>query len=270
MKELFKTYRQLWLPLLLLASFAGFGQDIPPKPSKETSYYEIGTTLLPEEQQREIEQKLINYADSTSTQIVVVVVPTTGGEDTWKYAFDIADTWKIGQEGKDNGILLLVAVEDRRVAIQTGKGVEHLLTDAISKRIIENEITPNFKAGDYYAGIDKGTNAIFKVMKGEYKEERDFSKGDGEGIFGGIIFFIIVVIFIIIAIIRRGGGGGRGGRRGFDGGDIADILILSSLGRGFGGGSGGGFGGGFGGGGGGFSGGFGGGGFGGGGASGGW
>ena len=270
MKELFKTYRQLWLPLLLLASFVGFGQDIPPKPSKETSYYEIGTTLLPEEQQREIEQKLINYADSTSTQIVVVVVPTTGGEDINVYKTNLAHSWGIGQEDKDNGVLLLIALEDRKMAIASGYGVEHLLTDAMSKRIIENEIKPYFKEGDYYTGINRGADAIFKVLTGEYKEERDFSKGDGEGIFGGIIFFIIVVVFIIISIIRRGGGGGRGGRRGFDGGDIADILILSSLGRGFGGGSGGGFGGGFGGGGGGFSGGFGGGGFGGGGASGGW
>lgn len=257
------------LLLFLLLSVTGFAQGkIPPKPSLETSYYEIGTTLLNEDQKKTIEQKLINYADSTSTQIVVVVVPTTDGEEPWKYAFDIADTWGIGQKGKDNGIVLLIAKDDRKIAIQTGRGVEHLMTDAMSKLIIDNDITPAFKQGDYYTGIDNGTTAIIKVMNGEYKEERkNLRKGDDGG-GGGIFIFIIIFIIIIIILSRRGGGRGGNNRGGF-GSDIADILILSSLGRG--GGSGSGFGG-FGGssGGGGFGGGFGGGGFGGGGASGGW
>ena len=258
--------------LIILLAFwtaSGFGQ-IPPKPSLETSYYEIGTQLLSSDQQREIEQKLIRYADTTSTQIVVVVVKNTGGDDIDRYKVDLAHAWGIGQKGKDNGIILLVSLEDRKVAIGTGYGTEHLVTDALSKLIIENDILPEFKKGDYYAGIDKGTTAIMQAMKGEYKEDRPNAGRNGKnGIGGGVILFFIIVFIVIIAVLsRKGGGGNGGGGSRFGGPDLADIIILSSLGRGFGGGGGGSSGGGFGGGG--FGGGFGGGGFGGGGASGGW
>lgn len=271
MKNLSIKSSYLLLTFFLFFCCLGFAQSgkIPPKPSLETSYYEIGTTLLDESQKQVIEQKLIKYADSTSTQIVVVVVPTTDGEEPWKYAFDIADAWKIGQAGKDNGILLLIAKDDRKIAIQSGRGVEHLLTDAMSKLIIDNDITPEFKKGDFFAGIDNGTTAIIKVMNGEYKEERtNLRKGKKDG-GGGIFIFIIIFVIIIVILSKRGGGRGGNNSGGF-GSTLTDILILSSLGRsgdgsGFGGsGGGGGFGGG------GFGGGFGGGGFGGGGASGGW
>ena len=263
MKQLFKNI--LFFSLLLLSSLAvGQTVEIPERPSFETSYYEFKTQLLSPAEKKAIEQKLINYADTTSTQIAVVVVSTTGGEAPWKYAFDIADKWKVGQKGKDNGVLLMIAKGDKKIAIQTGMGTQHLLTDAMSKRIIENEITPEFKRGNYYAGIDKGTTAIMQVLKGEYKGEPKREKGVG----GGLVFFFIFLFIVIISILSRrgGGGGGRGNRSG--GSTLADIIILSSLGRGGGFGGGSGFGGSSGGGG--FGGGFGGGGFNGGGASGGW
>lgn len=262
------SMKNIYMLLLLLITLAGFSQDvkIPEKPALQTSYYEIGTTLLDATQKQAIEQKLINYADSTSTQVVVVVVPTTQGEQPWKFAFDIADKWGIGQKGKDNGILLLVAKDDRQIFIAAGDGVQHLLTDAMAKLIIENDIKPSFKEGDYYSGIDNGTTAIIDVMKGEYKEERtNLRKDNDDGGVGGIIFFIIIFVIIIIILAKGGGRGGRGGGGGF--GDLATMVLLSSLGRS--GGSSGGFGGGSSGGGG-FGGGFGGGGFSGGGAGGSW
>jgi uncharacterized protein len=255
---------------LLLTVVSGFSQKIPPKPSLQTSYYEIGTQLLNETQKREIEQKLIKYADSTSTQIVVVVVPNTGGNDIDSYKVDLAHSWGIGQKGKDNGVLLLIAKDDRKVAIGTGYGTEHRLTDALSNRIIDEQIIPAFKTGNYYQGIDDGTTGIIKALNGEYKEERKNLRrsGDKDGDFSFLPF--IVLIIIIILIIVRGRGGGRGNRGNRGGGlDLADILILSSLGRSSSSGGFGGFGGG-GSSGGGFGGGFGGGGFGGGGASGSW
>ncbi|OIQ21115.1 MAG: hypothetical protein BM557_05015 [Flavobacterium sp. MedPE-SWcel] len=262
-----KNIQRYLLFSLLLICFSALGQkvDIPKKPndiSKQTGYYDFKTNLLSKSESERIERKLINYADTTSTQIVVVVVPTTGGQDVSKFAFDIADSWGIGQEKEDNGILLLVAVEDRKMSIQTGYGTEHLMTDYKSKLIIDNDITPEFKTGNYYAGIDKGTTAIMEVMSGEYRGERKRDRGSS---FVAIMFFVLIII-LITSLFSKRGGGGRGGRGG--GSTLADILILSSLGSsgGFGGGnsSSGGFGGG------GFGGGFGGGGFGGGGASGGW
>ena len=160
---------------------------------------------------------------------------------------------------------MLLAKDDRRIAINTGYGVEGTLTDIMSKRIIESIIIPEFKKDDYYQGLNLGTDAIFQVLTGEFTEDRTFGNGSR---FPKKVFFLILVFIIVMIILSRksrNNRGGKGGRR--RGPDFWDIIILSNMGRssgssgGFGSGS---FGGG------GFSGGFGGGGFGGGGASGGW
>jgi uncharacterized protein len=263
-------YLKLSLFLFFLSGSTVFAQfTIPEKPKLQTSVYDY-YGLLSNSDKNALEQKLIRYSDSTSTQIVVAIIKSTEGENINYLGAQWGEAWGIGQAVEDNGILILLAREDRRVAINTGYGVEATLTDALSKRIIENIIIPEFKEGDYYAGLDKGSDAIFSVLTGEFKQEGD-PEGDGHFPFAA---FLPIIIFIVILIIlssrnRRGGGGkGRGRKKGLD---LWDIIILSNMGRGGynSGSSGGGFGsGGFGGGG--FSGGFGGGGFGGGGSSGGW
>lgn len=231
--------------------------EIPVKPSVQTSVYDYINLLTPS-QKTALENKLIRYADSTSTQIVCIIIASTNGEDISMLGAEWGQKWGIGQKGEDNGILITLAKDDRKVDINTGYGIEYRITDLMSERIINRIMIPEFKEGNYYTGLDQGSDAIFAALRGEFKEDRDFSKsGKGSG-FGVLIFIIIIIIIIFIS--RKGGKGGRGG-------GLLGMLILSSLGRtgGFGGG-----GGGFGGGGGGFGGGFGGGGFGGGGASGGW
>ncbi len=254
--------------LVTISSFAQI--EIPEKPKTQTSVYD-GAKILSGYEKAALEQKLINYADTTSTQIVVATINSLQGEDIAMYATKWAHDWGIGQKDEDNGVLLLIAKGDRKLWIATGYGVEHLLTDALSKRIITNIITPQFKQGDYYSGLDKGTSAIIEVLNGEYQGSPEYDN-DSEGI--PIVFIILFfVILMIILSNRNKGRGGRGGRRrDSTAGSILEAIILSNAGRGgFGGG--GGFGGSSGGGsfgGGGFSGGFGGGSFGGGGASGGW
>ncbi len=241
--------------------------DIPNPPKKQTSVYQIGTEVLSNSEAKRLERKLIRYSDSTSTQIVLIVIPTTKGEDINYLAANWGEKWGIGQKGKDNGIVLMLAKNDRKVAIQAGRGTEGRLTDLMAKRIIEQRIIPEFKRGDFYRGLDRGTDGIFEVLNGEFKETRKRkrrSKREKTG-FLGIIPIIIVVILLIIF---RGRGGGRGRRRRSTAGTLMDILILSSMGSR--GGSSGGFGSGGSFGGGGFGGGFGGGSFGGGGASGSW
>ncbi|NAS14362.1 TPM domain-containing protein [Poritiphilus flavus] len=257
----------LFVLLFLGAVFTSFGQfEIPERPSVQTSVYDY-VDLLAESQETALKQKLIRYSDSTSTQIVVVVIASTEGENINYLGAQWGQKWGIGQKGKDNGILIILASQDRRIAINTGYGVEGSLTDAMSKRIIDTVIIPEFKKGDYYAGLDKGAEAIFKVLTGEFKEDRSFAKKDKFPFRAILPIIIFIIIFIILATRNNRRGGGRGGRR-RSGIDLWDVIILSNMGRGgFGGSSGGGgsFGGG-----GGFGGGFGGGGFGGGGASGGW
>jgi len=261
-------YQKVSFLLLFLYCLVGQSQfKIPEKPSEQTSVYDyIG--LLPQPQKSALEQKLIRYSDSTSTQIVVAIIKSTEGEDINFLGAQWGQKWGIGQADKDNGVLILLARADRRIAINTGYGVEGSLTDAMSRRIIQNVIIPRFKQDDYYAGLDEGADAIFQVLNGEFQEERTFENQQHFPLESFLPFIIFFVILIILSRRNRRGGGRNGGRRS-KGLDLWDIIILSNMGRS--GGSSGGFGsGGSFGGGGGFGGGFGGGGFGGGGASGGW
>ncbi len=256
----------------VLFSQTAWGQfKIPVIPDFQTSVYDYVGLLSPQEKSA-LENKLIRYSDTTSTQIVVAIIASTEGENITYLGAQWGEKWGIGQAKEDNGVLILLARDDRKIAINTARGVEHLLTDALSKRIIENNIIPEFKNGNYYAGLDHGVDAIFAVMQGEYHGTRQEDSHGSESPFEGLFFLFFIMIILFFIIRRRRGGRGRGGNRSV-GGSLMDAIILSSLGRGdYGGGSsrGGGFGGGSFGGGGGFGGGFGGGSFGGGGASGGW
>ncbi len=269
MHKIKTKYFQFLLLILFSVSFneVGYAQvEIPPKPSFIPAVID-SINLLSGFEKQSLNTKLRNYSDTTSTEMVVLIQRTTFGENIAFYGAQLGEKWELGQKDKDNGILILLAKDDKKITIQTGKGVEHLLTDALSKRIITNIITPQFKQGNFYEGLDRGTSAIMQVMNGEY-QGTPHNPNDGSEI--PIVF--IVLFFIILLIIlsnrnnRRGGRGRR--RRESVAGSILEAIILSKSGRGgfggggFGGSSGGGsFGGG----------GFGGGGsFGGGGASGGW
>ena len=244
-------------------SFAQF--KIPEKPKFQTSVYDY-VNLLSASQKSSLEQKLIKYSDTTSTQIVVAIINSTEGENINYLGAQWGQAWGIGQAKEDNGILILLARNDRRIAINTGYGVEHLLTDAMSKRIIERDIIPYFKQNDYPGGLNRGADAIFEVLSGEYKGSRKSNSNESPIGFGFILIIIFIIIIISISKNRRGGGRNGGNRRGSGG--LLEAIILSNMGRGnynrgssgWGGSSGGG----------GFGGGFGGGGFGGGGSSGGW
>ena len=201
-----------------------------------------------------MEQRLVKYDNETSTQIAVVTIQSLEGDDLFDYSQRLAESWGIGGGANDNGVLLHISIADRKIRIHTGYGAEGALPDAISKRIIENEIKPSFKAGDYYSGLSAGTNAMMQALAGEYTAEPKEKKRSFP--FGILIFIGIFILYSIFGRRRSYTGYGNSGRR-FYGGPF--------IGGGFGGGSGG-----FGGGGGGGFGGFGGGGFGGGGASGGW
>jgi uncharacterized protein len=261
----FPRIKIVLLVVAQLVSFWGISQfRIPEKPtgSDQTSLYDY-VDLLDKTQAKMLEQKLIQYSDSTSTQIVIAIIASTEGEDIQYLGAQWGQAWGIGQEQEDNGILILLARDDRRIGINTGYGVEEFLTDALSKRIIETLILPEFRNGDYYAGLDLGVEAIFQVLTGQFQGSGNYdNKPFPFATLLPVLLFLLVII-ILSSRKNKGGGRGLGGRRGPD---IWDMIILSNMGRS---GSSGGFGGGgFSGGG--FSGGFGGGGFGGGGSSGGW
>jgi uncharacterized protein len=245
-----------WLPLA-----AQDASDVPPRPSPPRLVNDLAGLLQPEEVAA-LEQKLVSYNDTTSTQIAIVNIKSIGPYDISAYAYRLAETWGIGQKGKNNGILILTAVEERKVYIATGYGMEAILPDAIAKRITEYTLKPNYKNGNYYQGLNEATNLIINVASGQYKADpKEAEGGESSLLFWGIIGALALILLFSF----RRGGGGKGGRgmRTLGGPFFPPVLFGDfSSGRGpFGGG---GFGGG-GGGGGGF-GGFGGGSFGGGGA----
>jgi uncharacterized protein len=250
----------------ILFSQMGFAQyTIPPKPKFQTSVYDYANVLSNNEKSQ-LEEKLIRYSDSTTTQIVVVTIESLQGEDIAFIAPKIAQEWGIGGTAQnDNGVIILLAKADRKINISPGYGLEDRLTAGIGGQIIRNVIIPEFKAGSYYNGLDKGTDAIFKVFAGKYKGERA-EKGQEIPLSRIVIIIIFFIIFMLIIAKNKKNNGGNSGGGGF-GSSLLNAIILSNLGRssgGFGGG------GGFSGGGGGFGGGFGGGGFSGGGSSGSW
>lgn len=266
--SILKAKQQLLFIILFIGSFqlpSLFAQfDIPPKPATQTSVYDYAN-ILSESEKSALEQKLINYADTTSTQIVIATVESINGENIGLLTPRWAQEWGVGQSKEDNGVFILLAEKERSIWISPGYGLEHLLTAGINGEIVRNIIIPEFKKGDYYAGLNKGTNALMDLFSGSYQgTPQPSNRPSGSSGVGFLFIFIVFVIIIIILSNNRNNRGGRnGGRSGID---LLDIIILSNLGRGgtggFGG-SGGGFGGG------GFGGGFGGGGFGGGGFSGG-
>ena len=248
----------LYLFLLCCLPVLGFAQKFPAKPDRLVNDY---TQTLSANEIDALEQKLVAFDDSSSTQIAVVLINDLEGYDVADYAVRLAEKWGIGQAKKNNGIILLASLGDRKVSIQTGYGVEGALPDAIARRIIENAIKPNFKRGNYYQGLDEATNDIIAYTKGEYKA--DSPADEVKSLSGKILLIIFITFIIIIAIAKRGGGGGGQVISGRGTSSPFWWLLMSGHGGGgFGGGGGSDSGGGFGG--------FGGGSFGGGGASGSW
>ncbi len=254
--------------IFVLCYYFGFAQNFPANSNKLVT---DETQTLTSDQIAQLERKLISFDDSTSNQIAVVIVKTVGDYDINEYALELGRKWGIGGKTKNNGVILLVAIGDRKLAIQTGYGLEGALPDIYTKRIIENDIKPYFKDGNYFAGIENGVNSIISLTKGEYKNEQPKSKAKKGAKAGGAGMIVIIIIVIIIFILGKRGGGG-GGSEVISGRGVAEGLLWGLLLGGGRGGSGSGFGGGFGGGssGGGGFGGFGGGSFGGGGSSGSW
>jgi uncharacterized protein len=261
------------LTLLLLVTTVLAGQK--PLPQRTTSAVNDFAGMLTSNERGSLERKLRQYVNETSTAIVIVTENSLEGEDDFAYTNRLAQEWGIGTEDNDNGILLYVAKNDRKIRIQTGYGAEGFLPDALAKRIIDNIITPSFRQGNYYRGLNEATDAIMDLGRGEYvNPEGGKKKAKG----GTSALYIIIFLIILIIIFSSIGGGGDDGDDGgyYRGGRYDDPQRRRRRGGGWiifpGGGFGGGGsgGGGFGGGGGGGFGGFGGGGFGGGGAGGGW
>lgn len=261
--------RLLIFSLLVACTALVAAQDIPAKPDPPRLVNDFANILAPEEVYK-LENKLVAYNDSTSTQIVVVIVPTLNGYDKAQFADRLGESWGVGQKGKNNGVVVLIKPKTERekgeAHIAIAYGLEEVIPDAITNRVVDNEMIPEFREGRYYAGIDKGTTIIMGLASKLFSA-KDYDKKHSSSPFAALI--PIIIIAVVLLLMR-----GSGRRQTMGGSNLpfwTTLFLLNSMGsRGhsgswgnFSGGSGGfGGGGGFGG--------FGGGSFGGGGAGGSW
>ncbi len=256
MKKLFNSIFFLLIASLAIAqsSFDAGALLKSTPPGKLVNDY---TNTLTPDQVAALESKLVAFDKESSTQIAVVLIPTLGGRGISNYNVELGRAWAVGNKKYNNGVVLLVAKDDRKMDITVGYGLEGELTDLTCQQIIDQEIKPRFRGQDFYGGIKMGTDAIMKAVQGKYTAPPGYGKKGG----GLSVFKIIFIIFIIIIILSMFGRGNNGGsfmsRRGYRG--WTGPVFWDGGGGGVGGSSGGG---GFGG--------FGGGSFGGGGASGDW
>jgi uncharacterized protein len=219
--------------------------------------------ILPDELERRLEAQLAAHERATTNQVVVATVSDLDGLPIEDYGYQLGRAWGIGQEGRDNGALLIVAPVERRVRIEVGYGLEGLLTDALGRTIIETAIIPRFRAGDFPGGVEAGIHAILGVLGGELEPE-ELTRASGSfddetagrsspnavGLGLQLVFMLLLAGFILQSLRSRMRGNRRGRRRG-----RVPIVWLPPMGGGGRGGFGGRGGGGFGGGGGGFGGG---------------
>lgn len=242
--------KKLLLILLLVGSFVtGIAQNVipPPNPPKLVNDY---AGVLSKEQVAILEEKLVALDDSTSNQIAVVILKSLDGYEVQEYANKLFRSWGIGNKKTNNGVLILASIDDRKIWIEVGYGLEGAIPDVTASSIYRNEIVPEFKQQNYFRGIDNAVNALAKAAVGEYKTKRVKKNNNGDDGWSILTFIIILVIVIIIVGAGGGGRGGRGGgmmsRRGAA--NVAEALLWSSLlggnNRGGGGFGGGGFGGG--------------------------
>ena len=254
----------LFLPVFIIFTITLSAQDIPERPVPPRLVNDYAAVLSPDEAVR-LEQKLVSFNDSTSTQIVLVIVKSLNGYDENDYAQRLGQKWGVGQKGSNNGVVILVKPkypnEKGEVSIQSGYGLEGVLPDITCKQIVENEMIPKFAQGDYYGGVSAGIAVVMSITKGEFTAGQYGKRARQQKPYGILVPIIILMIIVFWIRMSRGGTHSVGKSIPF----WTSLFLLGSMGRGgsgswgnFQSGGGGGFGG------------FGGGGFGGGGAGGSW
>jgi len=237
--------RRLCAILVLLSGFRLFAQEvIPPTPP---AYFNDYAHAVSAGTAAQLNKTLEDFERQSSDQIVVAVFPKMQSDSSVEdYTVRVARSWQAGLKDKNNGAVLFVFVQDHKLFLQTGYGLEGVLPDALCKRIIDEQISPRFKAGDFDGGLTAGVQAIISAAKGEYKgtgttvaQDRVVHGNSGGGPAVVIIFLIIVVLFIILPLLSRasrsGGimywGGGWSG-----GGSSSGGIFSGGGGGGFGGG----------------------------------
>ena len=255
MTRAFCGYAGFFLVALLLVVRISLAAalDVPPLRGRVNDY----AGVMSQGQARALESQLAQFEQDTGHQVAVLTIPTLDGEDIEGFSIRVAENWKIGKKGFDNGVILVVAIKDRKLRLEVGYGLEGVLPDVIANRIISDYIVPHFRSQDYAGGIIAGIDAVLKVIKKEPLPESARKKAGNQG--SNVNFLVMLAVtFAVLGLMgfgsmgnrrrnsiwatrgRRGppifwGGGGFGGG-GFSGGGGSDSGGFSGGGGGFGGG----------------------------------
>ena len=254
-----RTARVFGLAFLLAPTLISLALalNVPPLRGRVNDY----AGLMPADRAQALEERLARFESETGHQIALLTVPSLEGDSLEDFSIRVAESWKIGKKGFDNGAILLIARDDRRLRIEVGYGFEGVLPDAIANRIINEVITPRFRSGDYAGGIEAGVDSILKITKGEALPERSRAATgrNAQGSSLMTVFMITVILALFIGMTSRGllGGAFGGAASGlvtslFGAGGVGLVLLLAVIvgavvgaaGSGGFGGGGGGFGGG--------------------------
>lgn len=189
--------KKILFVLILLAPFIGFAKD--DFPTKTDRYVNDFTgKILSGPQVNALERKLHLFNDSTKTQIVIVIMASIGDYDVADYGVQLGEKWGIGQKGKDNGVLILLAIQERKVTIQIGYGLEGVAPDMVVKTIIDQEMTPNFKEGNYFLGLQNATNVLMSLARKDFPASEYVKRGNRQS---SPVSFLAIIVFVIIVIV---------------------------------------------------------------------
>lgn len=199
---------RVWAPALLLvlvwlsvSSLAHAEVAVPPLSARVTDL----TSTLDAVQKQQLETRLAQFEEKKGAQIAVLLIPTTQPETIEQYGIRVVDAWKLGRKGIDDGVLLLIAKDDRTLRIEVGYGLEGVLPDAVAKQIISETITPHFKRGDYYAGIATGIEQLLKVIEGESlppPRERSAVSGSINNL-ESLLFIAFMLVMGVGGVLRK-------------------------------------------------------------------
>lgn len=187
-------YRLIVL-LFIMFPFSAGALDVPQLKGRVNDY----ASMLSPETAQKLETELSEIEKTDSTQIVLLTIPSLEGEVIEEFSIKVAEAWKIGQKNLDNGAILIISKNDRKLRIEVGRGLEGKLTDLVSGRIVSYEIIPRFKEGDFNGGIAAGVSAIVSVVRGEYKASESGAAKKGSG--KNPIFTLLIFLFVITAAL---------------------------------------------------------------------
>ncbi|PQL91525.1 TPM domain-containing protein [Apibacter adventoris] len=196
--------KNLFILCTFLFGFLSYAQTEFKIPERPKIIYPVNdyAGILTTQQKQEINQKLISYSDSTSTEIIVCTIKTLDGDDINYVGAKWGTQWGIGQKDKNNGILLLIAVNDHKLAIQNGKGTEDAMTDLYSGIIINQYMVPYLKNNDFFGAINSGTDQIIKVLQGKFKASPKTDDTD-DGMSGFVVALILFFFILFIVLMKK-------------------------------------------------------------------